>query len=258
MNIQNGAVAGILFSKKAWDIPQTLGKFEDYREECAASPLNILILLYDDFGSRAEEERKVLDQEVVRIEWMTVMSSAAITAQVLTDVEYEKLIRDMHNCNTGLIFLSDVINYEIELGQFCFELYDIFEDLRRKAALPDFHSAPEKDNFLHWLKFLLKLSHFRHSQTQALRSRIQSQTNLVSRGVGFVFGGLSWQYWLTRRMIKLYNLISQRDSRVNFTIADESREIAQAAQRDSKTMRTIAFMTLVFLPSTLAAVSSLR
>ncbi|KAH8680341.1 hypothetical protein BGZ61DRAFT_456584 [Ilyonectria robusta] len=160
---------------------------------------------------------------------MTVMTSAAITAQVLTDAEYEKLIRDMHACNTNLIFLSDLINYEIELGQFFLELYDIFEDLRRRTTLPEFHSVPEKDNLLQWLKFLLKLSRFRHNQTQALRARIHSQTNL------------------------LYNLISQRDSRVNSTIADESRGIAKAAQRDSKTMRTIAFMTLVFLPSTLAA-----
>ncbi|KAH7007009.1 hypothetical protein EDB80DRAFT_684262 [Ilyonectria destructans] len=222
INIQNGAAVGLLFLTKQSSIPQMLEKFEYSREECAASPLSVLILLYDEFGAKAEEQRKLLDREVVRIEEMTVMTSSAITAQVLTDAEYEKLIRDMHACNTNLIFLSDLINYEIELGQFCLELYDIFEDLRRRATLPDFHSAPEKDNLLQWLKFLLKLSRFRHNQTQALRARIHSQTNL-------------------------------RDSRVNSTIADESRGIAQAAQRDSKTMRTIAFMTLVFLPSTLAA-----
>ncbi|KAL6399787.1 hypothetical protein AUP68_17194 [Ilyonectria robusta] len=229
INIQNGAAAGLLFLTKQSSIPQMLEKFEDAREEYAASPLSVLIILYDEYGAKAEEQRKVLDREVVRIEDMTVMTSAAITAQVLTDAEYEKLIRDMHACNTNLIFLSDLINYEIELGQFFLELYDIFEDLRRRATLPEFHSVPEKDNLLQWLKFLLKLSRFRYNQTQALRARIHSQTNL------------------------LYNLISQRDSRVNSTIADESRGIAQAAQRDSKTMRTIAFMTLVFLPSTLAA-----
>lgn len=170
----------MLFLTKQSSIPQMLERFEDSREECVASPLSVLILLYDEFGAKAEEQRRLLDREVVRIEDMTVMTSAAITAQVLTDAEYEKLIRDMHACNTNLIFLSDLINFETELGQFCLELCDIFEDLRRRAALPDFHSTPEKDNLLQWLKFLLKLSRFRHNQTQALRARIHSQTNLVS------------------------------------------------------------------------------
>ena len=41
---------------------------------------------------------------------------------------------------------------------------------------------------------------------------------------------------------------------MNLIIAEESRGIALAAQQDSRTMRTIGFMTLVFLPSTLVAV----
>jgi hypothetical protein len=46
----------------------------------------------------------------------------------------------------------------------------------------------------------------------------------------------------------MYSLISQRDSRINL-------RIAEAAQQDSRTMKTIALLTLIFLPGTLVAVS---
>ena len=52
----------------------------------------------------------------------------------------------------------------------------------------------------------------------------------------------------------LHSLISQRDSKVNIELAKDSRKIAAAAQRDSKVMRIIAILTLVFLPATLTSV----
>ncbi|MCJ1283554.1 hypothetical protein MMC26_002884, partial [Xylographa opegraphella] len=51
----------------------------------------------------------------------------------------------------------------------------------------------------------------------------------------------------------LYNLIAREDSKANIDIARASRSIALASQRDSASMKTIAVLTMAFLPATWVA-----
>jgi hypothetical protein len=53
----------------------------------------------------------------------------------------------------------------------------------------------------------------------------------------------------------LFNLITQEDTRVNISLAKDSREIAAASKRDSSAMKIIAMLTTLFLPGTFIAVS---
>lgn len=52
-------------------------------------------------------------------------------------------------------------------------------------------------------------------------------------------------------------MISQQDSRINISIAEDSKKIAAAAKRDSSAMKTVSMLTLVFLPGTFVAVRGL-
>ena len=56
---------------------------------------------------------------------------------------------------------------------------------------------------------------------------------------------------------QVFNLIAQRDNHVNQSIAADSRELAAAAKRDGYAMKTIAVLTLTFLPGTFVAVGQL-
>ncbi|KAH0538563.1 hypothetical protein FGG08_004851 [Glutinoglossum americanum] len=51
----------------------------------------------------------------------------------------------------------------------------------------------------------------------------------------------------------LYNFMAQKDNQVNISVARDSSRIASASKRDSSAMKTIAVLTLVFLPGTLVA-----
>ena len=51
----------------------------------------------------------------------------------------------------------------------------------------------------------------------------------------------------------LFNLIAQRDANANIELAKASRTVALASQHDSESMKTIAVMTMVFLPGTFLA-----
>ncbi|PHH61113.1 hypothetical protein CDD81_775 [Ophiocordyceps australis] len=56
----------------------------------------------------------------------------------------------------------------------------------------------------------------------------------------------------------LYNIMSQREARLNLEIAKEQRRIAHASKRDSTAMKSISLMGAIFLPGTyLASVFSM-
>ena len=52
---------------------------------------------------------------------------------------------------------------------------------------------------------------------------------------------------------QLFNLISQQETRVGIAVAEDSRTLASASKEDSTAMKTIAAVTIVFLPGTSVA-----
>lgn len=55
---------------------------------------------------------------------------------------------------------------------------------------------------------------------------------------------------LTNMMSAIYNLIAQKDSNVGLRLANHSRTLAIESKRDSSSMKTIATVTMAFLPGT--------
>lgn len=182
LNVETGAVAAVLFCKHETDVPRMLRRLEEYFSESNATPLGILTLLIDNLGLKAEERRQTLDREVIRIERTTGMTSKALSLAVVAvnGTEYESLVRDIHACNTDLIFLSDSMNYELEFGNFCLELSGLLVDLREKARIQQpLYAMQATDTFIQDLGFLMNLARFRQNQTKALRLRVQGQINVV-------------------------------------------------------------------------------
>lgn len=54
-------------------------------------------------------------------------------------------------------------------------------------------------------------------------------------------------------MSAIYNLIAQKDSKVGLRVANHSRTLAIESKRDSSSMKTIAAVTMAFLPGTFVA-----
>ncbi|KAK4232021.1 hypothetical protein QBC38DRAFT_464135 [Podospora fimiseda] len=48
----------------------------------------------------------------------------------------------------------------------------------------------------------------------------------------------------------IFNMITQQDSKLNISIASDSKELAAASKRDSSSMKIIAYLTTLFLPAT--------
>lgn len=57
---------------------------------------------------------------------------------------------------------------------------------------------------------------------------------------------------------KLYNIIAQKESKLNFQMAGEQRKLAHASKRDSAAMKTISLLGAIFFPGAyLASVFSM-
>jgi len=57
---------------------------------------------------------------------------------------------------------------------------------------------------------------------------------------------------------QIYSLIAQKNSELSYGIAKSSAQIAEESRRDSYSMKTIAVLTLIFLPGTAIAVQSIH
>ncbi|KAI9720137.1 MAG: hypothetical protein M1828_005783 [Chrysothrix sp. TS-e1954] len=141
-------------------------------------------------------------------------------------MELEKLIKEVHSCSTSLIILENMANYAVELGHFSERMVTHLESLYSRAGTSS--TTPK-----HMALILNQISHLA-SRNDLTRTRLQS---LLARAQS--------QTWV------VFSLISQRDSDTNIAVASASKSLAEATTRDSRAMRTIAVMTLIFLPSTL-------
>jgi hypothetical protein len=53
---------------------------------------------------------------------------------------------------------------------------------------------------------------------------------------------------------QIYNHLAHKSNQINLNLADSSRRIAMDAQKDSSMMKSIALLTMTFLPATYIAV----
>ncbi|KAI4729387.1 hypothetical protein E4T49_02812, partial [Aureobasidium sp. EXF-10728] len=89
-------------------------------------------------------------------------------------------------------------------------------------------------------------------ETPILRMRVQRLDFLHSLLRGLSARSVSNEKRLTSEQVLLSNMISQRDSKVNKDMSSFSSEIALATKADGAAMKTIALVTLTFLPATFA------
>jgi hypothetical protein len=103
--------------------------------------------------------------------------SGRLSVRVIQEIpEYEILLKDLHACNTNLIFTETVTEFEDGLGAFFKETLSMLEELRRERGLDTLSKgdiAAQAQN----LDYHLNLSRM---QSLSLQKRIQLQINVVS------------------------------------------------------------------------------
>lgn len=181
INISSGSVVSILFDNTEKDLNVLIKRLRWRCKQTNQCPLSLPAILFEGYGYTSEECRRKLDAEVVSLEVRTGMTSLDTNqgGYSLRISDYEKMMRDLHACNTNLIFLANVLNFEMEFGTFCGRLFEVFEELRERTGQGKFHTARARDEFQQHLAYCMDNSRFRQKQTQSLRMRVKSQINAV-------------------------------------------------------------------------------
>ncbi|KAF2728766.1 hypothetical protein EJ04DRAFT_569228 [Polyplosphaeria fusca] len=86
------------------------------------------------------------------------------------------------------------------------------------------------------------------SQEDTFQEQIK-QMHSLNRILAWLSGLAKFQSRLKIHIELTYTLLSQRHNRLNTSVAQDSRRIASATLSDSKAMKAIAVVTLVFLPA---------
>ena len=129
-----------------------------------------------------------------------------------------------------------------KIGAYMEELLEHISDLKHREELRATGKQLSEmiENITTWNEILL-------FEAQSLQRRAQTQLAVVRSPNAYLN-----RY--TNISIKVYNYIAQKDSKVNVEVARDSKEIAAESKRDSSAMKTIAVLTIIFLPGTFVAV----
>lgn len=252
INIVDCSAIGLCFRGDDLDdrgLTRLLKRLHGHRRLLRLNPLALLGILMEEYGRACEIDRARNDKDVITLEGRTGMTTPRIAIEYAGDAtDHELLIKALHSCNTMLIFLDNMTNFEVAVGKFIKETLTKFQMIRERSLLMlETIPAGIDDTLIQAIEYLLNAAEMRRYQAQSLHQRTQTQINVVSR-----FGSDSAMR-LTM-MPQLYSMVSQRDSKVNISVAEDSRKIAAAAKRDSLAMKTVSMLTLVFLPGTFVAV----
>ncbi|KAH8749105.1 hypothetical protein F5883DRAFT_622226 [Diaporthe sp. PMI_573] len=197
----------------------------------AKHPLYFLALIYED---RCFEYKTWFDdilEEINVVETATGMTRNTWKMQLSPRLwewfsDYDNLLRMLYASNTELSHFDTVTTFSIKLGDFLLAALRMLEDLRGEVGL-----APLSKRELRCLRERIAFTRSRcdltADKTREMLERVKGQINVA------------------------FNLVAQRDSKINLAVAEDSNHVATLAARDSETMKTITVLTLLFLPSTL-------
>ncbi|KAI3396754.1 hypothetical protein diail_11716 [Diaporthe ilicicola] len=201
------------------------------RHLLAKHPLYFLALIYED---RCFEYKGWFDdilEEINVVESATGMTRNTWKMQLSPRLwdwfsDYDNLLRALYASNTELSHFATVTTFSVKLGDFLLGALRMLEELRaaaRLAPLPrrEFVRLQER------IVFTRSRCDLTADKTKEMLERVKGQINVA------------------------FNLVAQRDSKVNLAVAEDSNHVATLAARDSETMKTITVLTLLFLPSTL-------
>ncbi|KAI9773483.1 MAG: hypothetical protein M1835_006160 [Candelina submexicana] len=200
-------------------------------------PFLILSIALSDYGSWMESERRSLDDSVLHFEAKTGMGALIYDeSERAAAAEHTALVKDLHLCEGLLIMFERIVEFQVRWIEFMQKQHDTLNELRLGTSiLRDMKQIdrPGNHKVTTSLELSASFSRERLEQVRTLKSRIQIQLSVVA------------------------NLIAQNDSRTNISVAEASRQIAIETKRDSNAMKTIAALTMIFLPGTFVAVSTL-
>ncbi|KAK8054912.1 hypothetical protein PG993_000139 [Apiospora rasikravindrae] len=195
-------------------------------------PLLLPALMFITHRKRIEKYRHDIDRSIVDLEKETGFGVAGFLRGSRfqnPDLDLESALVRLQSQQTELANLAVVLRFSEKWADF---LLKGIARLGQSPLICDQDAILQlEDEMLHLLELPRNQVQTSLSQTQALKDRVQSQASLI------------------------FSLISSEENKISRVIAEENSKVALSSKRDSMAMKTVALLTMVFLPGTFVAVS---
>ncbi|KAF7532267.1 hypothetical protein G7054_g8122 [Neopestalotiopsis clavispora] len=198
-----------------------------------AHPLLLPVLVLAGYRRNTERYRAHIDQSILALEQETGFGASGFLVTAYNpgsgrrDFHIESALVRLQSQQTELSNLANVSRYSESLAAF---LKDTNNRLNASLRWEEHAAVIEaEDRVVHMLGLVTSQAKTCTSVAQALKERVQSQSNLI------------------------FSLISSEENRISRHVAEESAKVAISSKRDSMAMKTVAVLTMIFLPGTFVA-----
>ncbi|KAL8801531.1 MAG: hypothetical protein Q9182_004373 [Xanthomendoza sp. 2 TL-2023] len=251
-NISTERTVCLLHGNQSSEVKSALGQVFWPPLRHSASPWQLIETVVSEYVGLMEHRRQSLDVHVRELEAKTGMSALIFDeSQKAAADELNDLLKALHVYEGHLAFFERTVQFQVGWIEWLQAQQSILNQHRfgqvEVIRLPLIH-RPIEEGIAFSLGLCASLSRESLEQVRTLRNRIRIQLSCVSQ-----IGTMLFCLPFLTLAIKVVNLIAQNDSRTNISIADASRKIAFETRRDSDAMKTIAALTMVFLPGTFVA-----
>ncbi|KAL9608368.1 MAG: hypothetical protein Q9167_006797 [Letrouitia subvulpina] len=205
--------------------------FPSHGSPSRRDPFAVLTAMVAEWSAILEEERYYRDRETQAEEGKTGLAPIIINPSMRVEKFGINSTQGLHSVATHLHFFERGLSFQCACISWLLEQHNSLIALQQRLraqgkpiwGLSDGASAGKTRRSL---DLSLSFANNRHKQVQELVYRITTQVKIVD------------------------NMIAQDDSHTNIAIAEQSRKIAIETKRDSVAMKTIAALTMAFLPGT--------
>lgn len=211
-------------------------------------PLLLPLILVEIKADRIEKEQIDLWNLLVRVEGQSKQTGAPAIKKHIIDfagqnsrheaeaenAQKSRVDSDFKQVTIGVV---GVIQRTTGLGSHTRALLLSISEMRKSIqAVSNLASAPEAVH-------LKKIGEMLSGKLDLLEHR----TRVMDSDIEFI------EKRAQAQQAAVYNFLAQRDAKLQRDLAEFSKEISQAAKRDSSAMKGIAILTMVFLPGTYIA-----
>ncbi|KAI0180006.1 hypothetical protein GGR52DRAFT_568769 [Hypoxylon sp. FL1284] len=185
-----------------------------------------VIVLSHDLSSNNDKRQRVARDWLRRLENAITLRNEIDEREVYEEFDVDGINRDLVECHSQVLWKRPQAYQEIvkEIKEAMKKFIDDVPVERRTQTLRRLHSSMLSRLDFYRVK-LTGMEHYIHTTLERLH--IQRQA--------------------------LYNIMAQKESKLNLEIASQQRRLAHATKRDGTAMKTLSLLGAVFLPGTFIA-----
>ncbi|KAI0887238.1 uncharacterized protein GGS22DRAFT_178431 [Annulohypoxylon maeteangense] len=224
---KTGITSGFVKGTESSDIVNSLKQLLACRAEVRHPLLLPIIILSHDLSAKGDKRQRDARDWLRRLENAITMRNEIDERETYSDFDVDGINRDLVECHSQVLWkrpqaYQEIIK-EVKGAMDNFMKY-VPEHGRNSKTLMALH-----DSMMGRLDFyrvkLTGMEHYIHTTLERLH--IQRQA--------------------------LYNIMAQKESKLNLEIASQQRRVAHATKRDGTAMKTLSLLGAVFLPGTFMA-----